>query len=409
MEKFKNFWKKIWETYYYLMVFFLIIILTLVFVFTLDIREFIVLETISVVFIPILAYFSRKAGSRYYERKKIQPSRSLYVTGMRKRKQKGTNIRVLTSMARRGGPPSPVIAMGDQELIDIMTGVSRLYDNELWFGKKHPQPIDEYLKDKASSKFDLMNDLKVILGGIQANNILVQDVKEDIVLFFEFPKENEFFFLLRVILKVSKENNFILESIFRKYQPFTFSARIFAFDDEDVKHKELRSESLESLYTINYSYALDFELLQKKTDLQKMLVQLAPSLELIYVNRKHVAVGFHDYTQITYILQLMKEMYNEFSEQKIGIRAVVEIECYACGAKLDENDIECSKCHAKRPRCSVCLLDLHPSEKEKVVQTPCCGVYGHHNHLVMWIEKTHKCPNCKTNQVRWLEKLRVTG
>ncbi len=406
MGKFKSFWKKAWETYYYLIVFFFIIILTIVFVLTLSLRDFIVLEVLIVVFIPILAYFSRKAGGRYYERKKLQPSRSLFVKGMRKGKPKSTHTRVLTSLARRGGSPAPVIALGEQEALDIITGRSRISDNEELFGKIQPQPINEFLEDKTSSKFDLLHDLNAILGEIQAENVLVQEVKDDTVLFLEFPKANEFSFLLKVILKVSKENNIILESIFRKYQPFTFSARIFEFDDEDVKNKELSNETLESLYTVNYSHALDFDLLQTKTDLQNMLVQLAPSLELIYINRKHTSVGFHDYTQIPSILKLIREIYTELIEQKIGVRAVVYIECYGCGEKLDENDIECPKCKAKRPMCSVCLLDLQPSEKENVVQTPCCGVYSHKSHLIIWLEKTHSCPNCKTKQVRWLEELK---
>ncbi len=405
MGKFKNFLKNLLDKYYYLIILILFIVLSLIFGFTLDWRDFIVIEATLVVVIPILTYISRKAGKRYYERKKLRPSRSLYVHGLRKGEPRSTRRRVLTSMAGRGGgSASPVIAMGEQEYIDIMTGRSRIYDKEDWNEKTHPQTINEYLKEE-SVKSTVVKDINENLREMHAENIMVQQIKEDVVLSFDFPAENEFSFLLKVILKITKEDKFILESIFRKYQPFTFSARIFEVDDPKLSNS-FNSKTFDSFYTVNYSHSLDFQLLQDKTNLQETLIKLTPSLELLFINRKHISVAFCDYSNIHSILRLMEEIYSEFLEQKIGVRAVVDIECYVCGAKLDENDLECPKCKAKRPRCSVCLLDLQPSEKEKVVQTPCCGVYSHSSHLMMWLEKTHTCPNCKSNQARWLEKLK---
>jgi len=403
---FKNYWKKIWDTYYYLIIGVLFVILTLILAFTLDLRDFLVIEATLVVLTPILTYISRRAGKRYYERKKLRSSRNLYVHGLRKGQPKSTSTRVLGTMAgRRGGSAAPVIAMGEQEYLDIMTGRSRIYDKEDWDGKIKPQAIKEYLKEEDALKSNLVKDLSEILREIQAKNTMVQEIKDNIILSFDFSKENEFSFLLKVILKISNENKLILESIFRKYQPFTFSARIFEFDGTETSN-ELSLKTMESLYTVNYSHSLDFQLLQEKANLQEALIQLAPSLELIFINRKHVSIGFYDYSKIPSILRLIKEIYSEFLEQKIGVRAVVDIECYACGEKLDENDIECPECKAKRPRCTVCLLDLQPSEKDNVVQTPCCGIYAHKSHLIIWLEKTHLCPNCKTNQARWLEKLK---
>ena len=403
--KFKSFLKNAWDTYYYLIILFLFIILTLILAFTLNLRDFLVIEATLVVLIPILAYISRRAGKRYYERKKLRPSKSLYIHGLRKGKPRSIGRRVLGSLSGRGGGTTvTVIAMGEQEYHDIMTGRSRIYDNEDWDRKTHSQTINEYLKEE-SSKSTVVKDIYETLREIHAENIMVQQLKEDVVLSFDFPTKNELSFLLKVILKITKEDKLILESIFRKYQPFTFSARIFKVDDPKFS-SSLNAKSFDSLYTVNHSYALDFQLFQDKTNLQETLIQLYPSFELLYINRKHISVAFYDYSNIQPVLRLMKEIYSEFLEQKTGVRAVIDIECYACCEKRDENDIECPKCKAKRPRCSVCLLDLQPTEMEDVVQTPCCGIYAHKNHLIIWLEKTHACPNCKTDQVRWLEKLK---
>ncbi|MHA2357523.1 MAG: hypothetical protein ACXABK_01980, partial [Candidatus Heimdallarchaeaceae archaeon] len=72
---------------------------------------------------------------------------------------------------------------------------------------------------------------------------------------------------------------------------------------------------------------------------------------------------------------------------------------------LEIKDRECPKCGEKRPECGVCLLDLYPSETQEVVKTSCCGIYAHKYHLIMWLERTDKCPNCRTKKPRWVKFL----
>jgi hypothetical protein len=81
------------------------------------------------------------------------------------------------------------------------------------------------------------------------------------------------------------------------------------------------------------------------------------------------------------------------------------LSCYNCEDPFDPTEEICDKCGVPRPRCIICHLDLKPSEKEEVVNTPCCGVYAHKNHIISWLKQRSTCPNCHATLTHWLNKL----
>ena len=110
--------------------------------------------------------------------------------------------------------------------------------------------------------------------------------------------------------------------------------------------------------------------------------------------------------EIYQILELIRLLYHEISIDDYGDVDVEELLCYACGDIFETREEKCDKCSASRPTCCVCLLNLKPSEKEEVVQTPCCEVYAHREHILAWLEKNPKCPNCRKDLYLWIRTLK---
>jgi hypothetical protein len=125
------------------------------------------------------------------------------------------------------------------------------------------------------------------------------------------------------------------------------------------------------------------------------------------INKEDMEVVIFDENEFTPILKLIAQIAGVVEKQVINYETleIEELECYSCNDPFDSLEQECNKCGAPRPRCTVCLLDLRPSEKDQVITLPCCGVYAHKEHIISWLYENPKCPNCTKDLEYWLTEI----
>jgi len=66
--------------------------------------------------------------------------------------------------------------------------------------------------------------------------------------------------------------------------------------------------------------------------------------------------------------------------------------CLNCGALLESSDECCPSCGTPLPVCAVCFSPFKRSEV--IVQLPCCGSYGHKEHVLNYFDIKGLCPKC---------------
>ncbi|MBY9002226.1 MAG: hypothetical protein KGD64_15000 [Candidatus Heimdallarchaeota archaeon] len=264
--------------------------------------------------------------------------------------------------------------------------------------------IDEDSRNISTEYLMFATQINISLQSLGIKDTTIQEIDGELRLTFDAQNQSKYTFFLQIFIKFAQDGSIVLDGLFKRIQPFNLSIR--SYHKENSKEFQKVPNSLDSLYIMNANDELLIKTLYQNARITQKLIGLFTNLEMIMVNRKYFVTTFYDASKVVQILDLLKEIYGEFVNLKTGLKAVTYIKCFECGKDLDENDEQCPKCQAKRPRCAICLLDLQPSEKEEIVQIPCCGVYGHKNHIMMWIERAHTCPNCKTKQIEWLDELR---
>lgn len=337
----------------------------------------------------------------------------------RKKKQINFLDKVLGSVTKEGGGGA-FIAFGEEESKQLRSEQRKTYgDSGLKIGSTLAYKIDDYitiiegeLKNKTLEDEErsiitetllFANNIKVSLQELNISDIKIQEVNNELRLSFDSLNRNKYPFLLQFFIKYVQDRSIVLDGLFRKIQPFKVSIRSFR---GEVKKKGQESfEDLNSHYIISSNDELLVKSLNQNSRITQKLIALSSNLEIILVNRKYFVATFYDANHLNEIVDLLGELYKEFVNQKTGLKTVTYIKCFDCEDDLDENDEKCPNCNTNRPRCAICLLDLQPAEKEEVIQMPCCGVYGHREHIMMWVEKAHTCPNCKVKQIEWLDEL----
>ena len=339
----------------------------------------------------------------------------------RKKKQINFLDKILgTGAAQKEAGMGVFIAIGKEESKHLRSEQIKIYgDLGLKDDYMLTYTIDQYiakivgeLKNKAlndeerSEKTEWLSfatNIKVSLKSLDILDIKIQETNDELILSFDSLKQNKYPFFLQFFIKYLQDGSIVLDGLFKKIQPFKVSIRSFG---HEVKKENLESfEDLNSHYIISSNDELFVNSLNQNSRITQKLIALSSNLELIMVNRKYFVVTFQDAKYLIKIIDLLGELYKEFVNQKTGLKTVTYINCFDCGENLDENDEKCPNCNANRPRCAICLLDLQPAEKEEVIQMPCCGVYGHREHILMWVEKAHTCPNCNAKKSDWLDEL----
>ena len=158
-------------------------------------------------------------------------------------------------------------------------------------------------------------------------------------------------------------------------------------------------------YSIKTTYSIDYKKILTRTTIENSLTSLYPLLERLVISEKFLSLTLRDEKVVKATLSLAKEIYKELMLLDFGVVEIDEVRCYTCDSVFETDTEKCKKCGSLRPRCIVCMLELFPSEKSRIITTPCCGVLAHEEHIVMWLKRKKICPNCKKSLTRWLKKL----
>ena len=173
------------------------------------------------------------------------------------------------------------------------------------------------------------------------------------------------------------------------------------------KQKEIQIPQLDAYYSISSTHHdMWFEVFHDHEIIHRV-TNLKDHLEFLYINEDHMeAIIDLDYAvrpmlDLTVALHAMlRNLVGDVSGY-----VVEELKCYNCEDPFDPLEEICDKCGAQRPRCMICYQDLKPSDKQEVVQHPCCHIYSHKNHILSWLKKNKNCPNCHTDLSNWAKKL----
>ncbi len=223
---------------------------------------------------------------------------------------------------------------------------------------------------------------------------------------FEFPKEHKYGFMYQNSIEVisSKEHRF--SSVLKDEYPIALSIRRRSVKS-GIKNETLQISSSE-FFTFNSTHSIFYEEILKKKEINSILEELKDSLEQLSFNGRFISGKITLFENVDLLLQLVSLIHDIVMLKDFGDMEIEQLVCYQCGDPFEITEGVCTSCKAPRPSCIVCLLDMKPSEKKKVVQTPCCGVYAHRDHIISWLETDSTCPNCKKDMFLWLRKLKQT-
>ena len=183
---------------------------------------------------------------------------------------------------------------------------------------------------------------------------------------------------------------------------------------KDSFYPEFESEidipSLNHVYQIFSSEPETWRTVFEDRALSTRLTLLRSKLSYILIHKEDMEVVIFNENDFETILELIAQIAGIVKKPEASYETldIEELQCYSCGDPFDSLEQECTKCEAPRPRCTVCLLDLRPSEKDLVVELPCCGVYAHKDHIISWLSENPKCPNCTTDLESFLTLVDAT-
>jgi hypothetical protein len=216
---------------------------------------------------------------------------------------------------------------------------------------------------------------------------------------FSFPQDNALEFLANVSLVLKGAEMITIDALLQYEYPFSLSIR-------KIDIKNLKEAKFRDLYYIFSTRESLTEAVSNSKNIQSILMKQALKIRSVTFKGKFVSGVLTSPYEIYQLLELIRLIYHEISIDDYGDIDVEELVCYTCGDKFEVNEKKCNKCNAPRPTCCVCLLDLKPSEKDEVVSTPCCEVYAHKDHILVWLENNPKCPNCRKDLYLWIRTLR---
>ncbi len=229
------------------------------------------------------------------------------------------------------------------------------------------------------------------------NNISVINLKDSDSLIprvtFEFHKDHKYNFLYNLSIEVLSPTNIKMSAILRTEYPISLSIKRKSHNQTEEKvNKEIRSSQY---FNYHSSHPIAFEEIFTDKKFDEKIISLKDTLTSLAFNGKFAVAIISNYMAIDPIFKIITFIHDQLMLKDFSNIDVEKLICYQCGDVFEANEEKCNKCGAPRPRCVVCLLDTKPSEKKKVIQTPCCGVYAHKEHLISWLETNPRCPNCK--------------
>jgi hypothetical protein len=216
---------------------------------------------------------------------------------------------------------------------------------------------------------------------------------------FNFSPENKLDFLAKVSIALKSSEIIILEAVLQNEYPFSLSIR-----KTDVK--DFKNADFSALYYVFSTHSSLVKTVSNNKSIQSILMKQAVQIKSLTFNGKFVSGVLSSPYEIYQMFELIRLIYQEISIDDYGDVDIEALYCYSCGDIFETHEEKCDNCGVARPTCTVCLLDLKLSEKEEVVSTPCCEVYAHRDHILAWLEKNPKCPNCKKDLFLWIRTLK---
>jgi hypothetical protein len=268
------------------------------------------------------------------------------------------------------------------------------------------EPISDlslYEKSMKGLFFKKGEEIEKIINRINGKNFKKTSYQNSIAYQFNLSKDSEFSFLLAVIIELFAEGTIKIESIFSKFQPFSLSFIKFETDEEEKI--EIDVPELAKIYSIDYSHPKILEKILEEEEIIEALYSIHAVTDSFKIDRKYFLAETKNEEKILDLLNTLKIFNRRLISEEAGLIEVEQIKCYECNTPLEISDRKCPKCGEKRPECGVCLLDLYLSEAKEIVRTACCGIYAHKDHLIMWLDKTDRCPNCRTRKPNWTKFL----
>ncbi|NPD88382.1 MAG: hypothetical protein HGN29_06645 [Asgard group archaeon] len=241
------------------------------------------------------------------------------------------------------------------------------------------------------------------INEIHGQNIKKTFHQDSISYQFDFHEKSDFSSLLAVIIEHFINGATKIEAIFGKFQPF--SLVLMKFETEEEERIELSIPELAKIYLIDYSHPKILEKILEEEKIIEALYSLHSFIDSFKIDRKYFLAEITETERVLDVLNVLKIVIKRLISEDAGLIEVEQIKCYECNCSLDISDRKCPKCGKNRPECGVCLLDLYPSEAKEIIKTSCCGIYAHKDHLIMWLDKTDTCPNCRTRKPNWTKFL----
>lgn len=224
-------------------------------------------------------------------------------------------------------------------------------------------------------------------------------------LVFNFDFKNPFYILKGVGVTFTKNEEIFLIASLRKTYPFTLELRKL----EETYRGYYKNSEFHSYFGEEYllQSSIPDACIQvlKEEKIKQLISKLLPRIIRVSISEKSLLalldkdilmLDFFKLLEVFHERVMLKEKYGQKLE---------ELLCYQCNDPFDVAEDVCDNCGAPRPNCIVCLLDLHPSEKDSVIKMPCCGVYAHEDHILTWLSKNIKCPNCHEDLATLLRDL----
>ena len=275
------------------------------------------------------------------------------------------------------------------------------YKGELSEEKISELTDDEKMRDVLF--YEICENIEKTINDINGQNVKKVFYQDSISYQFDFLVESDFFFLLAVIIEHFIEGTTRIEAIFRKFQPFSLS--LINFETELDERESMDIPELTKIYLIDYSHPKIWEKILDEEKIIEALYSIHTIVDSFKIDRKYFLAEINDTENILDVLKALKIVNKRLISEEAGLIEVEQIKCYECNNILEISDRKCPKCGESRPECGVCLLDLYPSEAKEIVRTSCCGIYSHKDHLIMWLDKTDTCPNCRTRKPNWTKFL----
>ena len=223
-------------------------------------------------------------------------------------------------------------------------------------------------------------------------------------------------------MKIPVDNPYSLFSDIKIIQHRNNAIKIYATlskvipSDLEVKNKqkvfssgvnEIRVPKLASVYSISTEKGEMWASILAINKSVDHLFSLQNELEYFYLKEDYFEAVVYSEAGVLSVLNFIKFLHFNIKNLFVDIKEydVEQLKCYNCGDPFDPLEEECDKCSAPRPRCLICYQDLKPSEKQEVVHLPCCEIYAHKNHILAWLKKNKRCPNCHEDISHWAKKL----